>query len=566
MKERARENKAGEWKSFLIAGCVSTAFFCLLHFCVSPVFAINDDVMIESVLSGSYLRPYPYAYYFSAELGWILAGLYGLMPGIPWFGLFYAGCHVLCMTALVSFALRVMRKSTATKMLFAVLGVICCMTALCFQEFVLMHYTVLAAMLGATGLFLFAMAKDYREVSLPVILFLLCYLVRENVFFMLLPFIAIAFCYVLSENGWKTWKSYAPRTIAFFLAFVALFTINRSALRGEEWENYLEYNEVRTNLFDYLGIHNEEEALIQYEKENVSRQEIEIIKSYDLALLEDGTGNVRAMKAAEAYGKASQDAPASRLVWAAKTYLHRFLLQRDDFPYNLLSGAAFLGLLFWYFVKKKRMALLMLVGLIAYRSAFWIFLLYKGRYPERVINSLYLMELCFLLAMILRELLDGEFTRARQAFVAALTIVFTCMVILGVKETRQAYRVQVAENGEGDALIDYMQDRSGNFYFLDVYALVGRTKPVFAVAGDENYLWMGGWMTRHPLYLEKLAKRFDGVDNAKAALRKEKTYLVLKEGVGASKEQMEDWLGMTLIQTDVLECGASRYVILQTEK
>ncbi|MBR6478780.1 MAG: hypothetical protein IKS85_10075, partial [Lachnospiraceae bacterium] len=231
MGEKERENHKKELWGFLIAGCVSMAFFCLLSLKVSPLFAINDDMMIESVLSGSYLRPYPYSYYFSAELGWILSGLYYVLPAISWLGVFYFGCHVACLASLLRFSLKRFedRRMQLVACLFVFLGMI----AFCFQEFVLMHYTVLAALLGATGLFLFAMAKDRSEFIRPIIYFLLCYLVRENVFFMLAPFIAIAFFHLLAKNGFEKFKEYLPRGILFAMLFVALFTLNRGALSGE---------------------------------------------------------------------------------------------------------------------------------------------------------------------------------------------------------------------------------------------------------------------------------------------------------------------------------------------
>lgn len=566
MGEKERNGNKRNLRLLFLAGCVSTAFFCLLHLLVKPLFVINDDVMIESVLSGSYLRPYPYTYYFSAELGLIISGLYFILPAIPWLGLFYAGCHVACMTSILRFLMaRTEKKKNA---LIAGAFVMLFMIAICFQEFVLMHYTVLAALLGATGLFLFVMAKDHGEVLRPIIYFQLCYLVRENVFFMLMPFIVLAFLWQVLKTGVGRWKEWIPKGLVFMILTLAFFTLNRWAMTGKDWKEYLEYNEVRTSIYDYLGYHSEEEALREYEKEGVTKRDVEIIKSYDLALFSDGSGNLKALNAVAAYGEKMKQKPLERLNWSVKTYLHRFLFQMNDFPFNLIAILAYLGLAAWFILRRKYSCLITLAGLACYRSAFWIYLFYKGRYPDRVIDSLYYMELAFLAALLIREVFEDEKGSVRKTLFCAAAILLTCSAFFQVGEVRKLYRQQSALNREGDLLISYMQERRDKFYFIDVYALVGRTKKVFEPTGTtrENYLWMGGWMTRHPLYLEKLRDEFNGADNASEPLLNGEAYLVLKEGSSASVESMEEWLGATLTSVDEIAGEGVRYVIYQVEK
>ena len=566
MEEKVRVDDQKRLRQILISGCVSTAFFCLLYLVVSPLFAINDDVMIESILSGSYLRPYPYAYYFSGELGWLISGLYSILPAIPWFGLFYAGCHVACMTSLIRF---VMKKTKGLKgTVIASAFVMLFMVAICFQEFVLMHYTVLAALLGATGLFLFLMARSHEEMLRPIVYFLLCYLVRENVFFMLAPFIAIAFLWLLLKNGMERWREWIPKAIVFVVSLVALFTLNRGALHGDAWKEYLEYNDVRTEIYDYLGIHSEDAALLEYEKENVTKQDVDLMSSYNLALFSDGTGNVKALKTVAEYGKKVKQKTSERLVWCVKSYVHRFLLQKDDFPYNAIVILAYFALLIWYVGKKRFLFLIPLAGLAGYRSALWIYLFYKGRYPDRVIDSLYYLEIAFLAALLLRDLFEeGKDALRKGAFLAATGILLVSS-ILQVRDARTLYRKQSAQNVEGDLLISYLEERQDQFYFIDVYALVGRTKKAFASTGKktENYLWMGGWMTRHPLYLEKLKNRFHGADNAAQPLLDGEAYLVLKEGASASKESVEKWIGATLVCVDEISGDGVHFLIYQVKQ
>jgi len=116
------------------------------------------------------------------------------------------------------------------------------------------------------------------------------------------------------------------------------------------------------------------------------------------------------------------------------------------------------------------------------------------------------------------------------------------------------------------------------FYLLDVYTVVYRTKPVLeretlasgkvaAGEGRENYLWLGGWMIRHPLYLEKLGSELEGADNARDLLLGRKDcFLVLKENAGASREELERALSVSLEEIDRIQGMSCEFVIYEAKQ
>jgi hypothetical protein len=67
--------------------------------------------------------------------------------------------------------------------------------------------------------------------------------------------------------------------------------------------------------------------------------------------------------------------------------------------------------------------------LFAVRSALWMYILYVGRYPARITHSLYFMEMCILMAMLLVEfrckVRDQNFMMMLNGVIAAGGIMHT---------------------------------------------------------------------------------------------------------------------------------------------
>ncbi|MBO4290868.1 MAG: hypothetical protein J5898_03055 [Lachnospiraceae bacterium] len=557
------------------AGCVTIACFLLLFVIYPPMLSINDDMMIESILSGSYLRAYPYSYYFSAELGWILSSLYKVFPGAPWLGIFDILCNALCVYNILFTVLA--RIKTRKGKCFSAIFLILLFMALCGKSFVLLHYTVLSAVLGATGLFLFVTAKNKKEMIRPIMLLLLCYLVRENVCFMLLPWLGLVFLLRLSEEKAAFIKEFRYCAAVFALAFISLFLINRLSTGGEKWEEYLEYNDVRTEVYDYLGIYRDEAAESYFAQHGVNETELDLFGSYNLLLMDKERSGYEELKIVAEYAKTRLPGQKQRLISAFKSYVHRFLLERTDAPWNVVAGLFYAVLLLHFLWKKKLTDSFVIVLMGIYRSAFWTYLIYKGRYPERVTYSFYIMEIAVLAAVLYKEIsvastwtekTGSKMKKVRILIAAAAGIFLLGTGILQLRETSKQYREAAVINADDNLLMDYMAAHAENFYFLDVYSIVQRTKPALLSQGTvkENYLWMGGWMTQQPLCLEKLDRLFDGAKNAKEALlTAEHAYLVLKEGRGMSVELAQKCLGKELIQEDSIQGKEYTFLIYRVE-
>ena len=164
-------------KPYVAALIATPAFYILLFFYRAPLFVLNDDVAIESILSGAYSgTPDMHTVYMGVGLSFILSLLYRLIPFIPWFGLF-------CIIVVILSTAVVLKKNEIAGAAFILFF---------FGSCALMpHYTVVAACAGAAGLFMLsghAKEEAVADIWAALIMLLLCYQIRMQVFLMFVPF------------------------------------------------------------------------------------------------------------------------------------------------------------------------------------------------------------------------------------------------------------------------------------------------------------------------------------------------------------------------------------------
>lgn len=610
----SKENQRNiKYVNIAVAMMVTAILFLVLSFWSDIVYCLNDDMMIQSILSGRYSgSPSGNAVYLSVPLSSLLAFLYGILPSLPWLGLFLAGCYILCFFLTLLASLERLAKNaeiTGEKRIIGICGV-CVLSVSIFcgfflSQFLMIHYTVVAAVLGGTALYLFVISddvgkgkSDLQSSLMPVVLLLLCYLVRTKVFFMTAPFLAVAGLYRILRT--RRFVCYLV-PLAMLGAGLLLFALaGRLSYGDEAWQEYLDYNDARTELYDYELLWEEEEAEAYYDAQGYAPEEIEIYREYNVLLNESLTAEDYRKLAA--YGRLR---PEGQRTWFQKfkegfwLYRHRMLGKTEDYPYNVVSIALYImaAMLMIGGRDKKSLWMLILLGMV--RSGLWIYLLAEGRYPERIAISLYLIELLVLLAMIadalsVRRTSDcvgnfisfSNFTLSRNSGMEAGSVPSDNMldqnapsppeqiiekrissivnrmgialagIVLMILSLETAYQVlpktlearaqQLEINKEEDQLFDFMKSHSEedekNLYLLDVYAVVYHTE--YAIrdydGSYENYLLLGGWVAGSPLVTEKLAGW--GYESAFDALERGKNvYLVLKEGVGMDIKELEDF-------------------------
>lgn len=501
---------------------------------------LNDDVTMRSILSGSYTGvPDGHAVYMKYPLTGLIVLLYRIKREIPWFDLVLAGCYFVAVTLVLCGTYRLLDQNTKKSTeknpakIWIPAGMVCLCAALFLPHFIYLHYTIVAAVLCACGLFLY-LTGMWR--SAFVLLFTgLC--VRSQVFFLALPFLAVAGLWSFPE---KKGKAVFKEGLILAVGILFILGLQKGMYASSDWKYYFAYNDSRTQLYDYEELLPFEEYRKAYEEAGIGEEEYRILEEYDTAL-DAGVGQETFENAARisAQEKAAYRFSPEYFKKCLKDYYYH--LRYTDRPYNILWMILLIGVCITVIGTGDWKRIILTGCYVGGRSLIWLYLIFKGRFPERVYVSLYLMEsmlLAGMLCMFLRETslhgqlpgrwlrkkesaehrLGQDVCRSRKFYHAAgcLSCLLLCVFLcLQMKETWNRLQQQNAEQEEWDALITYCAEHEDSFFLLDVRSVAAYSGRAFQkengisyekqTALPQNYLLAGGWMGKTPLMKKRFA-------------------------------------------------------------
>ena len=581
-------------RSLLITGLVALCLAAIGLLC-PLVYDLNDDITLRSILSGAYSgTPDGHAVYMKYPLTGLISLLYRIFRPAPWFDLVMAGffvisiSSVLCRTAALTGAGRGWQKRSSGRheetadsgeSVWSGGGRIwpgiatACMVFLCaglyLMNFMKMHYTVVAAMLGGAALFL-VVTDSFEERGWPgglrrsapaALLLLLCYDVRSQVFFLILPFLGVALLWQIRKG--------ALRQILIFAGLSAAVTSvcmiwNAGMYSGSGWKEYEAYNESRTQLYDYTEPLPYETYSQVYEELGISQDQYRLLVQYDTALDNSVDGELLAKAAGASF--AERDRQRSQKEYIKECIIeYYYYLRYTGKPYNYLVLLGYCAVVAAAALRRRPGRVLLAFCMGAGRSLIWVYLIWKGRFPERIYVSLYLIELMLLAGMLLRQAMEDK-NRGRLAedinpkrsrgrlskFFQRYAGIFTCAVsvilclalaVFAAERFAQGYgraRQQQEVQEEWEALTQYCESHEDMTYLLDVTSMVAYSGMQFEHLPDrQNYLLAGGWMSRTPLLMDRL-HQLGASDGAQALLKTEQVSFI----AGADRDLgwLEDYM------------------------
>lgn len=488
--------KRNSIKEYFIVGGLVLCVIAGMTFLCPPHYSMNDDVMMKSILSGVYTgTPDGHTVYMKYPLSGIISLLYRITGSISWFDVVMVGCFWLSITSVI---IRVV-KSHRVMLIGGITG-------LCFALFLphllTMHYTLVAAMVGSSALFLVMTGGG----GIATVLLILCYCIRSQVFYMLLPFLGVTVLWRIVDQK----REGLLRQLLLMLAGVVICILcNQLMYQGDDWKQYMDYNDARTRLYDYDGLLPYEENKVQFEEAGISREQHRIMEEYVLVLDESVTAGMQEKAADIAAGvRDGQRSATDHLMECVKEYYYHIMY--TDQPYNLLLICAYLLVFVLLLGKRHWMKLLLLCCLAGGRSLIWVFLIWRGRFPERIYVSLYFLDLMILAGMILDLLLAGR--EADKRIIGGAVCIL--LLLAGLRQSNVMYgrAIQQAEKQKAwEALQQYCEGHPDRLYLLDVRSMVSYTGRVWDTAQQqENHLLAGGWMSNSPLLKQRLKGVADG--------------------------------------------------------
>lgn len=548
MKERERWKRYENCMIALMTMLVNAVFLSVRY---DFYYDLNDDVFMRDIMAGAYTgTPDGHNVQTLYILGAFISLFYKIYRAFPWYGVFLFLCQMgslyLIGVRLLGFCGKVSAKAGCMAVFTLFLW------GMVLPHMVILHYTFISAVLAASAIFLFITTPkgltsgQFIVRNIPsVLLAVLAYQLRTEMLLLLFPLIGLAGLFRWSdEDKFFQKENYMKYGIVLFCVVFGMLgsrAIDFAAYGSEDWKEYLVFFDKRTEVYDYhldVVTSGEHEEFLSSVGLNAAQQEL--LSNYNFGL--DESIDARLMSRIADY--AGEDTDYAGVVFKqARYYLYR-TLHAEDAPYNVLVLFLYGCIVFtggcialtekerrgkWSFLWK-----ILLLG--ACRTALWMFILIKGRYPERITHSLYFAEAVLLFGMLCMQLAGWRQTEKsvhekkrdssadgiggkgrklpdagkRAAGVIGVLLGLLCVYHLPQNIGRTAAEAEKREDSYVNCqeIARYCKAHPDNFYFKDVYSTVGLTRKVFVDEDNSlaNHDIMGGWLCKSPLYDEKLGK------------------------------------------------------------
>ncbi len=513
---------------------------------------LNDDVLMKDIVAGVYTgspesRNIQMLYLISA----FISLFYRMVPSVPWYGLFLCIGQLGSIGLIVNRSLSFCRNIRGKISLLVIAGAVIIGTML--EHLVFVQYTITCTMLATAAAFLFITTDERLNnqqlllKNVPVfVLAFVAFLIRSEMFLLVLPFYAAA-----GLCKWSNEKQIVKREnfIKYFsvlgciLAGVFVGQVTHMIAYGSgEWQQFTEFFDNRTQLYDYEEIPAYAEHMAFYEGIGMSESEVTLLFNYNFGLDEEIDETIMGKIAGYAAANRKQAQSFSDdLTENVRLYIYQLTHGSDSghFPWNGLVIIGYAGLLGLGIIRRKtgRMTGKLLL-LLAVRTALWLYILMGNRYPPRIVHSLYFIELGILLAMFLAESRlsgAGKLSRKERSplgeksplgeemlgiikikatmercFPALIGVLILVMAGANIPAMVSAVDRMAEEREETNRIWQVMQqycrNHSDNYYFIDVYSTVDYSEKIFKNVDNHpvNYDYMGGWANKSPLYEKKL--------------------------------------------------------------
>lgn len=508
-------------------------------------FDLNDDVLMKDILAGVYTGT-PEGH--NIQMLWLISALisvfYKIAGKIPWYGLFLCFCHYGSLGFIIHRSLSFCKSFSGKILLLATEGFL--IVSLFLEHLVSAQYTVTCTLLSGTAAFLFFTT----DITLPVKEFIrknvgtvllagLAYLVRSEMMLLVLPLICVAGVMKWGSEEKIFTKENAIKYFAVIGAVLACLVIGQVshiiAYGSREWRTFTEYFNNRTKLYDFQTIPEYAEHKEFYEEIGITESERQLLENYNFGLDEEIDEKLLGEIAEYAAANRSADKPfVQNFKESAGEYYRRTVMppshNESDYPWSFAVIFSYLAVFITALLTGEKKLWLRMVQILwklvflgTVRTVLWMWLIMRDRVPPRISHSMYLMELCILLAMLFVQC--GKLGEGRWKSTPLITGALYGMMALAMLPssiaTADGDAARKAEaNVRYEQLYSYLgnEENKDKFYFIDVYSSVAYTEKMFVNVDNslDNYDIMGGWACKSPLWRKKLS--VFGIDNMERAL------------------------------------------------
>ncbi len=493
-------------------------FICLT---LGIYFETNDDRFFSEIFSGVMTgTPEAHAYYINYILALPISLLYRITTAVPWYGLCLVFFQFLCWFFILDAFLSKCHGKADILWGLLLAGVLFLSG---FYLIANIQFTSTAAFLALAGHLCFLLYPEGRGKHLVFFLLeLLAFLLRSDAMLMMQPLgFSVLFFYSLTnyDSSSKNFylKRLRPVITALLLALLIILLGKGShflSYHSEGWREYEKINDAVTELTDYAIIPAYEEVKPILDKYQVTEKQYSAFFRY--AMIEDNlSADCLSELALVAHEKNTPPDCSFMLQELKSSYT-----TEEYWNINNLLITVWLISFFYIFLQKSFSLLLPLLGLFCSRSILWLYLIYHGRTPARVMLPLYLGEISLLLCLLwlyyhksvstVASLSGNE--QPQQKFLQYKKILLlSCLGIIllaGLRTVKPLYQYLKDINTNQAAYISGMRDIQAycnnhpeNHYFIESSALIYYRGSAFetAIYQPRNAVITGCWYSGAPV-------------------------------------------------------------------
>lgn len=559
------------------------AFYTILLFLIKPVDAINDDWGMYSILSGAYTgTPDAHVMFFLYPLSWLLSKLYTIWSFVPWYGLFQHAVHILCLFTVYRRMMRIHRRRNPEAPLLPP-----ALAAFFFLFYIVnlnviaeVQYTTTAGLAAAAALFCFITARINQSNvgffldNIPTLLFAwVSFSMRQNIFYLMLPMAGMLWLSKWISAYKNKYEGAIAKLLGFALLLISgmglLWGANAAAYSDEEWSDFRKINHYRERVGDFYGWPEYEECPEDLQALDLDEETYMYRKSgaphigYDMSV-----SDWKQMHDLAKRCYLARTSLPKRLKTMAVSAVNVFFYQDGMQPANLLAGLLLLLTPVLFFANRNASALFVYLMYLFGRSVSWVYVLYEGRFPKRIIQPLITVDFIILLGIILAfNLLPTE---NRKLYYVLLPLIFA-LSLFSVYATRrdvaENYRVHEKTWKE---LREYCSAHPDNFYIwtYDSGTLEHYYETPFGRGQDtyQNFIYTNWGVICNPNTQKKLDTH--GIGNfGRDVVDSEHVYFILQEAPYNEEHPVVMYFRHTyqaeLSVADTFTAGDTSYMVYQ---
>lgn len=538
--------------------------FSAIYIVMPPIFATNDDVVLESTMSGVYYAPSPIVFYMNIVLSSFFSALYSFVGKISWMGIFFVA-FIVC-----AFFTTLMRASTHFE--YSVKASVCAGVLIlvaflmgCVNYVTMVTFTDVATIVIATGIFGLYLCADRKDIVVSFVFLLIGLMIRKESFYAAVPFIIIAF--LVNEKI----KEQKRLVIIMSAVLAGVYLLNYAFYSFSNVNQYFERNSTRIEMYDYAGIHQDESSIVHYMGEGQSVEDICTFILYDHELYRGDTSAAFDMyikwgnyiKGQKSFGVKLGESLGLLIRYLSVDGMYKWT--------NLLLYMLYLLFGVVLLTKKDYKSLVILISIFCMRICLWGGLFWIGRYPERSLATVILCELFSILGFfflyVKKNGVNPQSVFKSSVMKISIMIIGLLILLCSLIDSYQKYSKFVAISTEDECVYEYMMENADRIFFLDVFSVADRTQFVDLTLDSQkqNYISLGGTLSYHPVTEKKIADLGyssirDAICNYDSAL------LVVKDGIGLPQEMIEYELGKKLYIYDYINNNNNVYIVYSVEQ